>query len=148
MRQAVVREMPPHTLGRSGMMGFWCPEERLMKSLLVVSAILAMADPVLAESRSVLAVITHDKGGMAKVTVHSDDKRDRRQEVAVDEACKAVAAMKGWGSMVNVYVVTDRPLSQADRKALFVAIDANHWLDLSYYGREAPRNLTDHFLKP
>jgi hypothetical protein len=119
-----------------------------MQRLLAVSAVLALAAPALAESRSVLVVTTHDKDGKAKVTVHSDDRQDRRQEVPVGEACKAVAAMRGWGSTVGVYVVTDRPLSRTDRKALFEAIDANHWLDLSYYGREAPKNLADHFLRP
>jgi hypothetical protein len=119
-----------------------------MKPLLAVSAVFALAAPALAESRSVLVVLTHDTDGRAKVTVHSDDKRDGRREVAVGEACQAVAAMKGWGSTVNVYVVTDRHLSRADRKALFDAIDANPWLDLSFYGREAPKNLADHFLKP
>jgi hypothetical protein len=119
-----------------------------MKPLLAVFAALALAAPALAESRSVLVVTTHDKDGPVKVRVHSDDERDRRKEVTVGEACTAVAAMRGWGSTVNVYVVTDRPLSRKDRTALFEAIDANHWLDLSFYGREAPKNLADHFLKP
>jgi hypothetical protein len=118
-----------------------------MKPLLAVSAALALAAPALAESRSVLVVAARDKDGTVKVTVHSDDEQDRRTGVPVDEACKAVAGMRGWGSTVHVYVVTDRPLARTDRKALFAAIDANAWLDLSFYGREAPRNLADHFLK-
>ena len=119
-----------------------------MRRLLAVSAALALAVPALGESRSVLVVTTHDKDGSVRVTVHSDDERDRRTGVTVGEACQAVAGMRGWGSTVNVYVVTDRPLSRTDRTALFEAIDANHWLDLASYGREAPKNLADHFLRP
>lgn len=119
-----------------------------MKPLLTLVALLAPAAPCLAESRAVLVVVTQDKDGKAAVTVYSDDKPDRRRAVTVDEACKAVAAMKGWGSAVNVFVVTDRPLGRKDRKALFDAIDDNPWLELSYYGREAPKNLAEYFLKP
>ena len=46
-----------------------------------------------------------------------------------------------------MYVVTGQQLGRKDRQALFAAIDTNHELDLSYYGREAPKNLADHFLK-
>ena len=52
--------------------------ENLMKPLLTMAAVLALAAPALAESRSVLVVVTHDKDGKAAVTVHSDDKQDRR----------------------------------------------------------------------
>jgi hypothetical protein len=130
------------------MIRFYRPGERRMKPLLVVSAVLALAAPALAEGRSVLVVLAHDRDGQVTAAVHSDDKKDARKEASVGEACKAVAAMTGWGSTVRVYVVTDRPLARADRKALFDAIDGNHWLDLAFYGREAPKNLADHFLKP
>jgi hypothetical protein len=119
-----------------------------MKTMFALAAVLALAAPAVAENRSVLVVVTHDKDGTAAVAVHSDDAADRRAAAPVGEACKAVAGMKGWGSTVRVYVVTDRPLARKDRKALFDAIDANAWLDLSYYGGEAPKALADHFLKP
>ncbi|HJZ58528.1 MAG TPA: hypothetical protein VKE74_26540 [Gemmataceae bacterium] len=119
-----------------------------MKPSLALAAVLALVAPALAESRSVLLVVAHDTDGKAMVTIHSDDKQDRRDGATVGEACRAVAGMKGWGSTVGVYVVTDRPLSRKDRRALFDAIDANAWLDLSYYGRETPKNLADHFLEP
>jgi uncharacterized protein (TIGR03067 family) len=119
-----------------------------VKALLSLTVVLAISAPALAESRSVLLVVTHDKDGKAAVTVHSDDTQDRREAAAVEEACKAVAGMKGWGSVVNVHVVTDRRMSRKDRKALFDAIDANAWLDLASYGPEAPKVLADHFLKP
>ena len=118
-----------------------------MKPVLTLAVVLILTAPALAESQSVLVVVTHDKDGKATLTVHSDDKHDRRAIATLDEACKAVAGMKGWGSTVHVYVVTDRSLARKDRKALFDAIEANAWLDLSYYGPEAPKNLTDYFLK-
>lgn len=119
-----------------------------MKTALTLAAVFALSAPALAESRSVLIVVSHGKDGKSTVTVHSDDKGDRREAAMVGEACKAVSEMRGWGSTVNVYVVTDRPLAGTDRKALFDAIDANAWLDLSYYGRQPPKNLANHFLKP
>jgi hypothetical protein len=117
-----------------------------MKPALALFAVLLWSAPGFAESRSVLVVVTHDKDGKATATIHSDDKADRREAATISEACKAVAGMKGWGSVVGVSVVTDRTLSKKDRKALFDAIDANAWLDLSYYGRDTPENLADHFL--
>ena len=119
-----------------------------MKPLLALLAVLVWTAPGFAESRSVLVVVAHDEGGKAQVAIHSDDKRDRRDAATVAEACEAVAGMKGWGSVVGVSVVTDRPLAKKDRKALFDAIDANAGLDLAHYGREAPKHLADHFLKP
>lgn len=62
--------------------------------------------------------MTHDKAGKAAVTIHSDDPADRRDAAPVDEACKAVASMKGWKSAVNVYVVTGQRLARKDRQAL------------------------------
>jgi uncharacterized protein (TIGR03067 family) len=115
-----------------------------MKPLLTLAAVLAVAGPALAESRSVLVVVTH-KAGKASVTIHSDDKVDRRRDVTVADACKAVAAMRGWGSSVNVYLVTDRALSRADRQALFDAIDGNVILALDHYGRQAPTHIAEHF---
>jgi hypothetical protein len=119
-----------------------------MKTVLTLAAALALAAPALAETRSVLVVVKHDTQGKAAVTVYSDEKQDRREAATVDEACKAVAGMKGWGSTVNVHVVTDRTLARKNRKALFDAIDDNRWLDLASYGPAAPKTLTEHFLKP
>ena len=117
-----------------------------MKSWLAIATVLLTISPLFAESRSVLVVVTHGKDGRAKAAVYSDDKQDRRAAGTVEEACKAIAGMKGWGSLVRVYVVTDQPMARKDRMAVFEAIDSNNWLDLSYYGPQAPRNLIDHFL--
>src|SRR5688500_3598819 len=119
-----------------------------MRLALTLFAVLLWSAPGFAESRSVLLVVTHDKGGQPQGMIHSDDKADRREAATVAEACKAVAGMKGWGSVVSVSVVTDRTLLKKDRKALFDTIDANAWLDLTYYGRDTPKNLADHFLPP
>lgn len=119
-----------------------------MRPALALLLVLVWSATGFAESRSVLVVVIHDQEGKAQVAIHSDDKQDRREAATVTEACKAVAGMKGWGSVVSVSVVTDRTLSKKDRKALFDAIDANVWLDLAHYGRDTPKNLADHFLKP
>lgn len=118
-----------------------------MKFALSLAVVLACSAPALAESRSVLIVVTHDRDAKATVSVYSDDTEDRRAAVTVGEACKAVSGMKGWGSIVSVHVVTDRAMAKKDRRALFDAIDDNLWLDLTSYGTETPKHLAEYFLK-
>jgi len=118
-----------------------------MKPSLILVAALCFAGTAFAESRSVLVIVTHDKAGTTTVAIHSDDKQDRRDAATIEEACKALSGMKGWGSTVSVSVVTGNRMARKDRKALFDAIDSNVWLDLSYYGPDAPKNLAEHFLK-
>jgi hypothetical protein len=115
--------------------------------LVIPAVLIALLTPsARAESRSVLVLVTQPKD-QTLVTIHSDDKQDWRNGVTVDEACKAIAGIKGWGSVVTIFVATDRAMPRKERKALFDAIDANGVLGLMYYGTETPKHLSDYFLK-
>jgi hypothetical protein len=118
-----------------------------MKLLLTIATVLLLASPALAESRSILVVVTHDMAGKAKAAVYSDEKAERRDAGPVEEACKALAGAHGKGSVISVYVVTDQPMNRNDRKALFAAIDDSALRELAYYGPEAPKHLAERFLK-
>src|SRR3954468_12081501 len=98
-----------------------------MKTLLSLAVSLLLAGPALAEYRVVLIRVSHTKEGKPLVTIRSDDKQDRTETASVDEACKAIKQMKGWGSAVGVFVVTDRGLKGPEAKKLLGAILDNVW---------------------
>jgi hypothetical protein len=100
-----------------------------------------------AEYRTVLVQIKQNKDKNTAVTIHSDEKKEQKAAVSVDEAVKIIGEMKGWGSSVGVYVVSDRSVSRADSNKLLTAVNDNHWLALEYFGRDVPKVVGDHFLK-
>ena len=102
------------------------------------------AAQVRAEYRTVLIQVAQVKDKVL-VTIHSDEKKERKSAISVDEAVKAISAIQGWGSSVGVYVTGDRP-PRGDRRKMFAAIDSNPWLELEYFGREVPKKVGDHFL--
>ena len=118
-----------------------------MKTLLSLVVGLMLAGPVLAEYRVVLIRVSHTKEGKALVTIRSDDKQDRTESASVDEACKAIRQMKGWGSAVGVHVVTDRSLKGPEAKQLLGAILDNVWLGLISLGQEMPKGVAAEWLK-
>jgi WD40 repeat protein len=115
------------------------------KLILAGTLLLLPAAQVCAEYRTVLIQVTHVKNKVV-VTIHSDEKKERKSAISVDEAVKVISAMQGWGSSVGVYVAADRNLPRGDRQKLFAAIDGNPWLELEYFGRAVPKNVGDHFL--
>lgn len=100
-----------------------------------------------AEYRMVLIQVQQDKDKKVAVTIHSDEKTDRKSAASVDEAAKVIGEMRGWRSAVGVYVTSDRGIPRADLKKLLAAINDNDWLELEYFGREVPKVIGDHFLK-
>jgi hypothetical protein len=109
-------------------------------------ALLLAVSQARAECRTVLIQVKQEMG-RASITIHSDDKKDRRSSVSLPEAVKAIKGMTGWGSSVGVYVTSDKGVRQEDLKKLFDAIEGNFWLDLTQSGGEIPKHLRDHFLK-
>lgn len=118
-----------------------------MKIVLPLAVGLVLAGPALAEYRVVLIRVAHTKEGKPLVTIRSDAKADRREGVSVDEACKAIKQMTGWGSAVGVHVVSDRGLMGPEAKRLLGAILDNCWLTLLTLGWEAPKDLPAEWLK-
>src|SRR5687768_15817502 len=99
-----------------------------MKTLLSLVIGLVLAGPALAEYRVVLIRITHPKEGKPLVTIRSDAPADRREGVSVEEACKAIKQMTGWGSAVGVHVVSDGGMRNPVDRQLLRAITDNWWL--------------------
>lgn len=102
-------------------------------SLILVVLALA-ASRASAETRSILIRVTVN-GDKAEVTVHSEEKKDRREKVT---------AAEGWGSVINVYVAADKGVKDADLKKVLDAARGNHWCKLHPVG-EVPRRIRESF---
>jgi hypothetical protein len=118
-----------------------------VKSILTGLVLFLVVSQARAEYRTVLVQVKQDQDKKASVTIHSDEKKEQKSAVSVDEAVKVIAEMKGWGSTVGVYVTSDRGGPRADLKKLLGAINDNAWLELEYFGRDFPKVVGDHFLK-
>ena len=114
---------------------------------LVGLSLLVLVSHAQAEFRTILVRIKLGDNKKPSVTIYSDDAPDRRTATTVDDAAKAIRAMKGWGSSVGVYVTSDRAIRGDELKTLFGAIADNAWLELEFFGRDVPRHVGDHFLK-
>jgi uncharacterized protein (TIGR03067 family) len=119
------------------------PVHRILAAL----ALSLAASQAHAEYRTVLVQVRQNKDKNTTVAIHSDEKKEQKAAVSVDEAVRIIGEMQGWGSSVGVYVVSDRSVPRADSKKLLAAVNDNHWLDLEYFGREVPKVIGDHFLK-
>jgi hypothetical protein len=119
-----------------------------MKPLVVGLTLLLSAGQANAEYRTVLIQVKQDKDRKTVVTISSDEAKERKSGISPDEAAKVIAGMRGWGSAVGVYVVSERDVARGDQKKLLAAISDNFWLDLVSSGREVPKHVRDHFLKP
>lgn len=115
--------------------------------LVAALVVLGNAAAVQAESRSVLVLLQREEK-TTTVTIYSDEKKEQRSAVGVEEGAKVIAAMVGWGSTVGVFVVAEPGVARADRAKLSAAIDGNGWLELSYLGPEVPKFPGDYFGVP
>lgn len=109
-----------------------------VKPILAGLVLLLVVSQIHAESRAVFIQVKQDKEKVS-VTIHSDEKKEQRSGTSVDDAVKVIREMKGWGSVVGVYITSNRRIPRADRKKLFAAIDDNSWLELEYFGRDVPK---------
>ncbi len=114
---------------------------------LVGLTLLLVVSQARAEYRSVLIQVTRGKDKKVSVTIHSDDKRDRRAGVTVGEAVKAIGDMRGWGSSVGLYVTSESGIPAEDLRRLRAAVDGNFLLRVQYFGRKVPQGVGAHFLK-
>jgi hypothetical protein len=120
---------------------------KFANSILAAVAVFLVVAQAHAEYRTVLVQIKQDKDKNISVTIYSDEKKEQKTDVSVDDAAKVIGAMEGWGSQVGVYVVSAQGTPRAHLKKLLVALSGNPWLELEYFGREAPKVVADHFLK-
>jgi hypothetical protein len=118
-----------------------------MKTLLTLAVGLILVGPAHAEYRIVLIRVHHAKDGKQTVTIRSDVKADRTEAASVDDACKAVKQMTGWGSAVGVHIVSDGGvLAPVDPKLLRAILD-NWQMNLVSVDAEIPKGLSADWLK-
>jgi hypothetical protein len=119
-----------------------------VKTILASLALLFVVSQARAEYRTVLVQVKQDKDKKASVTIYSDEKKEQKSAVSMDEALKVLSAMQGWGSSVGVYITSEGRMPHTDLKKLLVTIADNIQLDLFYFGDDAPKVVGDHFLQP
>ncbi len=108
--------------------------------------LLSSAVQARAESRSVLILVEH-KDDKPRVTIRSAEEKERKADVSIDEACAVIKEMKGWGSIVHVFVVSERRLPRDAFKKLIAAINDNAWLELAYLRQGRSKSFVDRYLK-
>jgi hypothetical protein len=99
-----------------------------------------------ADDRMVLVQVKGEKDKKVSVTIYSDQQEERQSAISVDEAVKRIAEMKSWGKC-DVYVTSDGCAWRGDVKKLLAAIIDNYWLNLEYFGHEAPKKVAGNFLQ-
>ena len=102
-----------------------------MRSPLALTiAVLLFPAVARAELRTIAVEVFQAEDKTVKVNIHSEAKGESRKAVSVAEAAKILKQAKGWGSSVEVAIVTDgADLSQY--MPLVQAIAENTWLDLA-----------------
>lgn len=117
------------------------------KATLAVVVALLFTAPAFAESRSVLITVTRAKDNQSRFSIRSDEKGEQKESVPVEAACAVIKKMKGWGSVVHVFVVADQRLPGDDFKKLLDAINDNSVLELTYLRQGLSKAFVDHYLK-
>lgn len=94
-----------------------------------------------AEYRIVLIEVKASEGKDSRVSIRSEDKADRANNVDVDAAIKVIDKMKSWGSSVGVYIGVDDRVPHPDRNKILAAIMKNGVLDFRHFGTEIPPDI-------
>jgi hypothetical protein len=108
--------------------------------LIFAALLLAFAlAPVHAESRIVGVKVTwspnpqsgvFEGGARIRVSIFSEVKGENQRSISVEDAAKILRRAEGWGSMVEVGIVTNAQL--ADYLPILQAISQNGWLNLAF----------------
>ena len=131
----------PAARGRAG------PKVTLTPLIFSSLALVFVVAQARAEYRTIFILVKQGENKKLSVTIHSDDVKDRKAAVGVDEAVKAITGLEGWGSGVGIHIPSERGVRGDELKNLLVAITDNHWLELESFGRTVPKQIGDHFLK-
>jgi len=108
---------------------------------------LLLAFPVLtrAELRTIAIDVHRAKDKTVKVSVYSDVKEEKQKDISVAKATEIIKKAKGWGSSVEVAIITDGNVDLSVYLPLLQAIAKNAWLDLAIL--KPRRGMGDHILK-
>ena len=106
----------------------------------------AVTLPVLsrAESRAIALDVSRGTDKSVTVSIYSDVKSEQKNGVSVPDAATILKNAKGWGSNVEIAIVTDG-VQLRDYFQLVQAINENIYLNLAII--KARRDLGEHILK-
>jgi hypothetical protein len=120
--------------------------EESMKTLLAFLAIFVVPGICHAESRSIVVEIEKPEKGAVMVSIHSEVKSEKKQNITIAEASTILKGAKGWGSSVWVILVV-RGASVKEYKPLLDAIAENVWLELIAVRSPRHHDFTDNVMK-
>ena len=110
---------------------FACPINKMKTYILILLTFLAAQFHVHAELRIIGVKVTRAPNSEIRVSIASDEAKEKMEGITVKEASKILSDAKGWGSSVIVGVEAHGVRLQ-DYLPLLKAISENDWLDLSF----------------
>lgn len=107
----------------------------------------ALSMPLLAQAelRTIALDVHQTKDKTVKVSMYSDVNEEKQEDVSVAEATEVLKRAKGWGSSVEVAIITDGKVDLSAYLPLLQTISDNIWLDLAILKQR--RGLGEHILK-
>ena len=117
-----------------------------MKTI-VIAVAFAVCVPILAhaELRTIALDVHQAKDKSVRVSVYSEVKEEKQNDISVAEATEILKKAKGWGSAVEVAIITDGVVDLSVYLPLLQAIADNGWLDLAILKQR--RGLAEHIFK-
>ena len=114
---------------------------------ITIAIVLVVCMPLLAraELRTIALDVHQAKGKSVLVSMYSDVKEEKQKDISVAEATEILKKSKGWGSSVEVAIITDGNVDLSVYLPLLQTIADNAWLDLAIL--KLRRGMGDHILK-
>jgi hypothetical protein len=122
-------------------------DEDMMMRRITVTIACALSTPLFAQAelRTIALDVHQAKDKIVKVSMYSDVKEEKQEDVSVAESTEILKRAKGWGSSVQVAIITDGNVDLSAYLPLFQAISDNIWLDLAILKQR--RGLGEQILK-
>ena len=100
---------------------------------ITIAIVLVVCMPLLAraELRTIALDVHQAKDKSVQVSMYSDVKEEKQKDIAVAEATEILKKSKGWGSSVEVAIITDGNVDLSVYLPLLQAIANNPRLDLA-----------------
>ena len=114
---------------------------------ITIAIVLVVCMPLLAraELRTIALDVHQAKDKSVLVSMYSDVKEEKQKDISVAEATEILKKSKGWGSSVEVAIITDGNVDLSVYLPLLQTIADNAWLDLAIL--KLRRGMGDHILK-
>ncbi len=103
----------------------------MTKHIIWLALLLALPMSTRAELRTIALDIHRAEDKTVKVSIYSDVKKEQQKHIAIAKAIDVLKEAKGWGSSVEVAVITDGDVDLLDYLPLLQAVARNAWLDLA-----------------